>query len=202
MTSRIKVLGILTGLGCIISTLGGGASAMAGSTGSGISIKSGTITPVGDPYYEFQFDIVLGVGDTLDNGGYITVYDLPSGTGNLTSQPNSEWGATVQNIGITPTGASVTDDPNLENVTWKYNGSAITNNGDTLESLGIFTIGPSFSNPVPFTVEYAGSTDGTNSSGQGSVTVYLVPEPSSFVLLLGASGVMLLPVLKQKRQQI
>ena len=167
---------------------------------AGLSISSGKITPVGDPYYVYQFDIELGVGDTLDKGGYITIYDLPSGTGSLTSQPNSEWGSTTQDLGVTPNGASVTDNPNLENVTWTYNGQAITNNGDTPESLGIFSIGPT-TYLTPFTVEYVGTLDGTNSSGQGSVTVYLVPEPTSLALLLSAGGFILLPVLKQKRQR-
>jgi len=204
MRLRIGGLWVLAGLVCIGAFFGGGRTATAGRV-SGISISSGSITPVGDPYYDYQFNIVLGAEGTLSYGGYITVYDFPLGTGTLTSQPG-DWTETIQDIGITPSGASITDNASLENVTWKYTGlTDIVNSSANPLSLGTFSIGPTadvISPGPPITIHYASTlTNGGSVSGQGAITIYVVPEPSSLVLLLGASGIVPILVLLQRRQR-
>jgi hypothetical protein len=208
MRLRISRLSMLAGLASAATLIGGVRSAAAAAGGNnamtGISIVSGSIAPVGDPFYDYQFNIVLGVGDTLSSGGYITVYDFPTGTGSLTSQPGN-WTEMTQNVGETPGGATITDNPSLENVTWTYVGSTpITNTGSTLLSLGTFSIGPTpdvTSPGPPITIEYASAlTSGGTAAGQGVITIYSVPEPPSFVLLVCAGGIMPLVVLLQRRR--
>ena len=46
----------------------------------GIVVTSGNTQPIGDPLYNYIFDVQLNPQTTLLNGGYFTVYDLPGVT--------------------------------------------------------------------------------------------------------------------------
>jgi hypothetical protein len=194
---------IQAGLATIVLTSVCGGVATAAPVG--LTIASGTLTPVSDPQYVYTFDIQLGAGATLiQNLSYITVYDLPDippGTG--TTQPNQFWGATEQFQGITPGGFTPVppDSPTVENVTWYYNGPTFTNNSSVATDIGLFTIGPTTtltSPPPPITLTYVSSLDGVTASNSGTVTVSVVPEPSSIVLLLvGAAGIIVPALLRR-----
>ncbi len=185
MLSRIRNAGLSFGAALLAVAVVGGQPAWAGSVG--IIIKTGTSSPVGDPFYNYTFDVELAAGYTLQNGGYFTVYDLPGvGATSLTGQPSREWGASIQYLGVTPTGTpTITDSPTVENVTWQYFGSAITA-GSSAVDLGNFVVQTAvqLSTPPTPTLLYVGSLDGTNYTDQGTVIVNaVVPEPSSLVLL-------------------
>ena len=125
MALRTKGTWSLPGLAAIVAFFLAGHTAQAGSVSSikGISIVSGSTMQTGDPTYEYLFNVDLLAGSTLSSGGFFTVYDLPALTaGALTSQPSISWGSSVQLLGITPSGVTVTDDPTLYNVTWQWNG--------------------------------------------------------------------------------
>lgn len=193
MASRIRNTGLGVGAALIAVAVLGGQAAQAGTVG--IIITSGSTSPVGDPSYDYSFDVELAAGYTLQNGGYFTVYDLPGVVaGSLTGQPNLYWGSSIQLLGITPTGTpTITDSPTVENVTWQYNGTAITA-GSSAVDLGTFIVQtePLTSQPSP-TLLYVGSLGGGTYSDQGTVIVNaIVPEPTSIVLL--ASG-LLAPIL-------
>jgi hypothetical protein len=173
--------------------VGGGRDAHAG----GIVAVMATSTPVGDPLFVYTFEVDLLPQSTLFAGGFITVFDIPFlGTPILTSQPNTLWGASIQNLGITPTGTpAITDDPTVPNVTWAYNGPTIANNSTTSDlDLGNFQIGLTVeldSAPTP-TLLFVGSLGEGVFSNLGFVTVVGVPEPSSVALLL--TGIAALPL--------
>ncbi len=158
----------------------------------GIVITSGGTQKTGDPTYEYLFTVDLLAGSTLYNGGYFTIYDLPALTaGALTSQPSISWGASVQLVGNTPTGIVVTDNPNIYNVTWQWNGSSPLVAGSSDLVLGTFIVGltTELSSPPSKTVVYVGSLDGTaGTTNQGTVGINAVPEPSSVILLLIGAG--------------
>lgn len=187
----LAVVVALCGLGV------GGRNAHAGA----IIAKHGTTTTVGDPQFDYNFEIDLVAGSTLAFGGLITVYDIPSlELPILTFQPNTFWGSEVQNVGITPPGTPppgdppVTDDPNVPNVTWVYHGPAIVNNTTSDMDLGTFVVGEtvSLASPPDPRLLFVGSLDGLTLSNSGFVQVNAVPEPSSVVLLL--TGVVALPL--------
>ena len=46
---------------------------------------------IGDPTFEYLFELELLAGSTLAKGGFITIYDLPDVTSPFTIQPNFFW---------------------------------------------------------------------------------------------------------------
>ena len=146
----------------------------------GIIISTGVTQPVGDPFFEYVFDIQLLAGSTLENGGFITVYDMPLiSNSSLTQQPNAKWGSSLQLTGITPTPPldlpPITDDPNIWNVTWVWNGSPMTAPAGSNLDLGLFDIGPIDELVSPLLL-YVGSLDGVNESNRGSIQVNTSPS--------------------------
>ena len=197
MRRGIKTAWVVAGLAVLGAMIAGGREARA----KGIVISTGVTQPVGDPFYEYVFDVQLLAGSTLDNGGFITVYDLPEIDQNsLTQQPSSKWGSSLQKVGVTPSGASPVDSSSLWNVTWEWNGAALTAPTNSNLDLGLFKVGPTAQPETP-TLTYVGSLDGTTASNQGTITVSAVPEPSSVALLvLGIGSVSLIALRKARRR--
>jgi hypothetical protein len=193
MALRVKRSYVLAVVVTLCGLVGGGRDAHAG----GIVAVMATSTPVGDPLFVYTFEVDLLPQSTLLPGGFITIYDIPFlTTPALTLQPIL-WGASVQNVGTTPSGTPpITDDPAVPNVTWQYNGAApIPNNSTTSNlDLGNFQIGLTVelaSAPTP-TLLFVGSLGEGLFTNLGSVTVVGVPEPSSVALLL--TGIAALPL--------
>jgi hypothetical protein len=201
MRREFKVEWLLAGLAMIGMMLVGESEARAGSTG--IVITKGSTPSVGDPHYEYLFDIQLLPGSTLDPGGYITIYDLPEiDQFSLTGQPSASWGSSLQLLGRTPAGVTITDSPSIWNVTWQWNGAAISAPSNANLDLGNFAVGP-IDQPVSPLLLYVGSLDGTNPTTPGQIQVNAIPEPSSVILMLTAAG--LLPLyarIKRRRPAV
>jgi PEP-CTERM motif len=195
MALRVTSSCVLAVAIALCALAGGGRDAHAGA----IIAKKGTTTVVGDPQFDYVFEIDLVAGSTLSPHGFITIYDIPFlGTPVLTSQPSTQWGASVQDVGITPPGTPLTppfaDDPTIPNVTWVYNGTKIVNDTTSDIDLGTFIIGETVNlgfTPSPLLL-FVGSLDGLTFSNLGFVQVNAVPEPSSVALLL--TGVVAVPL--------
>ena len=195
MALRVKGPSVLAVAVTLCGLVGGGRDAHAG----GIVAVAATSTPVGDPTFVYTFEVDLLPQSTLSGGGFITIYDIPFlANPILTLQPNTLWGESVQNLGVTPPDSPpllIPDDPAVPNVTWQYNGPAIANDSATSNlDLGNFQIGLTVelaSAPTP-TLLYVGSLGGGLFTDQGLVTVVGVPEPSSVALLL--TGIAALPL--------
>jgi hypothetical protein len=205
MTLRMKCSWVLSGMVALSALAAPVGDAQAG----GIVAKSGMTSQIGDPMFDYNFQIDLLPQSTLSVGGFITIYDIPSLNGPpLTSQP-SVWGESVQDTGITPAGSPplnkppLVDDPTVPNITWIYDGKTpLVNNTDKDVDLGIFTIGRTGElalAPSP-TLLFIGSLDGINFSNLGFVEVNAVPEPSSVALLLVGVSTLPLVWLRNKRR--
>ena len=157
------------------------AAATTSVGSSGIIIGTAHSTQVGDPQYEYLFQItVYATGnDQLTAGSTIMVDNLtglanpPSGTGS----PQNWFG-------------NVTGPDTVEYV---YTGPTISNT--VVYSLGQFYVGPTdlppnSSPPTPL-ITYTGVLDGVTNTGNIQVT-YVVPEPSSAILLGAGIGALTL----------
>ena len=191
MIRGIKRYWFLAGLVMLVASSVGGRQARA----KGIVITSGKTEQIGDPLYDYIFNVELNPGTTLLNGGYFTVYDIPGVVATSdTGAPNSYWGYSLQATGITPPlfqpPLTPPIDGSLENVTWVYRGPSITNNSPTQDlELGTFRVATiELSAPPTPTLIYVGTLDGTTATTEGTVTVNSVPEPSSLILLLIGAG--------------
>lgn len=101
MRRRVNRAWITAALALIGAIIAGEREVQAAPVG--IIIKTGVTQPVGDPFFEYVFDIQLLAGSTLENGGFITVYDMPLiSDSSLTQQPNAKWGSSLQLTGVTP----------------------------------------------------------------------------------------------------
>jgi hypothetical protein len=197
MASRVKSSCALAVVVALCGLSAGGRGAHAGA----IIAKKGTTSTVGDPQFVYDFEIDLTAGSTLSNQGFITIYDIPNLETKLTSQPTI-WGASVQDFGKTPLNTPPIIDTPIPNVTWVYNGTAITNNTTSDMDLGTFTIGVTFpldTPPSPLLL-FVGSLDGSTFSNLGFVQVNAIPEPSSVALLLTGVSALLLFWLRGKTQ--
>lgn len=185
---RFNLRAVVTAVLAVAAVASACGEALAGSVG--ITIPTVKTQPVGDPQYEYAISVDLLAGSTLENGGYFTIYDFPEiASRPLTLAPNTRWGASAQYQGITPSGVSPTDSPSLWNVTFVWNGSAVTAPANQELSLGTFYVGTTITlnSPPTGTLTYVGSLDGIHASNLGTVTINAVPEPSSVISL--AAGV-------------
>jgi hypothetical protein len=181
---------------------------------SAIIVTLDSITPF-QTYFDYQYSITATDTDLLrgsnsSDPAYITLYDIP---GLITLESWPDWHASG---GQTPFGVTPTDDPNLQNATFYYDGAAtIAGPAAPLvvgivrssygaaalgtyawEDLGVDPLFPESRIPqsglgyvgIPsVTGGDTGTIGGDGSSGGGATQV---PEPSALLLL--GSGIALL----------
>jgi hypothetical protein len=153
------------------------------------------VTPSGgNTVWTYSIDITSQ--QMVTAGDFFTIYDFGpfiAGTGN---QP-SGWTLTSSLLGVTPAHVAPTDDANILNLTWTYNGPTIPTS--TLAPFEV-TLTGAMPSPVPFRNSHfaaeATSIDPPHSKldniGQISVPVLgpTVPEASTLSLLVSASSLM------------
>jgi hypothetical protein len=145
----------------------------------------------GGDLYRFRYSVQLNAGSTLNPGDYFTVYDF---AGLIAGSPVAPQGWTVQlgMTGQTPPGATPLDDPNIENVTFAYRGSAPVIANNKALQLGSFSMASFYGGTglTSFTSEVQRSSDqGTESDSSVVVGPIIVerhqsPEPGSGLLLV------------------
>ncbi|HLV81343.1 MAG TPA: hypothetical protein VKT32_13745 [Chthonomonadaceae bacterium] len=83
------------------------------------SVTTSTINPAD---YTFTYETDVTNTETVQTGDFFTLYDF-NGYVSGTAFAPSGWTLSVQNTGITPTGVTPVDDPNIVNLTWTYSGA-------------------------------------------------------------------------------
>lgn len=124
-------------------------------------------------------------------GTGFTIYDIPDLVSASVSAPN--WGVAVQNVGITPSLLSPTDNPAIPNVTFIYTGPVVHGNGSTVVFGGFQIISADNGININGTFTSQATKDvglniGTTDQTLGIVTIPApgtppAPEPVSLVLL-------------------
>jgi hypothetical protein len=108
-----------------VRTLAAAAVALgvAQSATAGLLPTSVTVTPDA-ANYRWTYAIVLPTDMKLQSGNYFTIYDFDGYVAGGESQPDG-WSFSAVKAGPTPDRLKPTDDPELYNLTWKYNGPTI-----------------------------------------------------------------------------
>jgi hypothetical protein len=212
---------MVAGIAAVLAIVAGARDAHAG-----VSLSNGTITQVNgggnqtDPYYIYEFQAVLGAGQSIDAyppvtdpvtsftiGNFVS-FATPDPTGNPPIEPFTFSGPGTYSFIATPSGSEVT---------WTYFGASVTAPQSSSLVLGTFEIiSQNYTNPLPassFTpLSYTASLDGaTASNGSLSLTqigfpLAAAPEPSSLIaplmVLLGLPVVGVVKRWRQRRERV
>ena len=159
--------------------------------GSAALIARGDIIPTLDsvtgssPNFTWNYTANVTVDQTVNAGDFFTIYDFSSIMPTTHSEPTG-WTFSTSLLGPTPANVSPTDNPNLWNLTWTYNGaSPITGSA----ALGMFSAVTNTDQlkTGQFTAQWtrtSGPEAGSKVNNIGNVTVP-VPESSSLLPIIG-----------------
>jgi hypothetical protein len=162
--------------------------------GSGILIARGDIIPTLDsitgssPSFTWNYAANVTVNQTINAGDFFTIYDFGTIAPGSNTQPTG-WTFSQALVGPTAALTTPTDNPNILNLTWTYNGAApIVGSA----ALGIFSVVTSTNQlkTGQFTAQgtrSSGPDAGTKISNIGSVSVP-VPESSSLLPIIAVCG--------------
>ena len=136
------------------------------------------------PNFTWNYSANVTVDQTVNTGDFFTIYDFGSIALGSNTQPTG-WTFSQALIGPTAALTSPTDNPNILNLTWTYNGTTPINGS---AALGIFSVITSTDQlkDGQFTAQAtrnSGPNAGTKVSNIGNVSVP-VPEPSTLFPIL------------------
>lgn len=175
------------------------ALASTAATANVIPLLTADPTDNGNGTYTFTYSAGLAADQAIRPNDFFTLYDV-QGFVSVASLPTG-WRVFTQNLGQTPGQVTPNDDPNILNVTFRYNGKGInypkTGQGVATE-LGTFTIistlgGVVLDDFASQGTKNAGIGKGTKVANIGSVGVpgpvsTAVPEPTIWGLMLAGFG--------------
>ncbi len=153
-----------------------------------------SISPSGSNF-TWNYSANVTLDETINPGDFFTIYDFGSIVPASNLQP-SGWTFSTSLLGVTPALVLPTDNPNILNLTWTYNGTTpITGSA----ALGIFSVVTSTDQLKvgQFTAEAtrnSGPNAGTKVDNIGTVSVP-VPEMSALLPILSVCGAGLLSLL-------
>ena len=174
--------------------------------GSGILIAHGDIIPTlssvtgSSPNFTWNYAANVTVDQTISPGDFFTIYDFGTIAPGSNTQPTG-WTFSQSLVGPTAALTSPTDNPNILNLTWTYNGTApIVGSA----ALGMFSVVTSTDQlkTGQFTAQAtrsSGPDAGTKISNIGSVSVP-VPESSALLPIIGVCAAALLSTLRRRQQ--
>jgi hypothetical protein len=160
----------------------------------------------GRSFYRFSYSIQLTSGSTLRPGDYFTIYDFQGLMTDSAVAPNG-WTMTAGMRGQTPPGAIAADDPNIENVTFTYGGTAsITANNRSVQ-LGEFSMESYYPGiaMTSFAAEAHRSSDNGLESGSSFIDGPSIverlnsPEPRTGLLMMLGMSTVLCRKLRRRR---
>lgn len=157
----------------VVAVLGSAPAARAGLIPVDVSINQNV-----SGNYTYTYAIVLPTGSVLQPGDYFTIYNfagLVSGSATASGNFNSSnWTFSTSLVGPTPSGVLPTDNPNIPNLTWTYNGPVIQGAQTGLGNFSAVSIYPNT------TQSWLAALTGTNYGGADSnITPTNVPVPTA-----------------------
>jgi hypothetical protein len=119
----------------IMGLLGAGLVAMAVNAPARAGLQPVSVTVQPDSgNFRWTYAVNLPSGMKLQSGDYFTIYDFKGYVANsggvLSPYPDdsaaANWTFSTSKVGPTPNLLNPLDDPNIENLTWKYTGPTLT----------------------------------------------------------------------------
>jgi PEP-CTERM motif len=159
-----------------------------------IPYETSISTPVSG-VYTWNYSVSVASDETLTTSGavthsnppgsFFTIYDIGGYVAGSVVAPTG-WSVSVQLLGITPSGANVTDGASLENVTWTYTGSNVA--GPTVISGFSFKSTDGNIAAGQFSAQSMNNVTGGVDDQEGPVNVPdpPAPEPASIGLMGGS----------------
>ena len=160
----------------------------AGAARADIIPSISTVTANGSNF-TWSYDAQLTNDETLQSGNFFTIYDFAGYVPGTNFQP-SGWVFSSANVGKTPSRVSPTDNPNIPNLTWTYNGSTI---GPGPIDLGFFgadskyntqTLGMFAAEAIKYAPGRPGNGKPVDNVGSEAVPASAIPETNSLTLLI------------------
>jgi hypothetical protein len=159
--------------------------------GSGMLIVRGDIIPTlssvtgSSPNFTWNYSANVTVNQTVNTGDFFTIYDFGSIAPGSNTQPTG-WTFSQSLLGPTAALTSPTDNPNILNLTWTYNGTAPIVGSAALGMFSVITSTDQLKTGQ-FTAQAtlnSGPNAGTKISNVGTVSVP-VPESSALMPIIG-----------------
>ena len=193
--TRPRLLTILAALG--------GFVLQSGTATAGLLPTGWSVTPEAGNF-RWAYAIVMPTDSQLKAGDYFTIYDFAGYVQDSSVTPSADWSFSVQNVGPTPPLVLPTDDPNIPNLSWVYNGPTM-NVGQV--GLGNFMATSMYETAIEshFTARTHRASDGKVDTNITTTEVPVpsdsgsnVPEPTT--LVLAALGLPLLGLARLRRK--
>jgi hypothetical protein len=174
--------------------------------GSGILIARGDIIPTlssvtgSSPNFTWNYAANVTVDQTINTGDFFTIYDFGTIAPGSNMQPTG-WTFSQALLGPTAPLTSPTDNPNILNLTWTYNGTAAIAGSAALGMFSVITSTDQLK-AGQFTAEAtrtSGPNAGTKISNVGTVSVP-VPESSALLPIIGVCAAALLSTLRRRQR--
>jgi hypothetical protein len=148
------------------------------------------VTQVGSGQWRYTWSVQVSNSQQVNFNDFFTLYDVAGYVSGSALAP-TDWVASVQNTGITPTGVTPIDSATVPNVTFTWCGP---NSLIGPQILGNFSIVSIYPNPVIGSRNFAGrgtqqNTGLPNANLTNVATPSATPEPGSVILMgLGLCG--------------
>jgi hypothetical protein len=201
MTRGTSFARLMVAAAAVVGLAGGSAQAGLLPTSVNVFPEAGN--------YRWQYAIVLPTDMKLQTGNYFTIYDFAGLVEGSVIGPDANWAVTVQNTGAIPPLLKPTDDPNIPNLVFRYNGPTIPAGQLGLGNfMATSVFGKETTKEVSFTAETNRTSDGlrdsnitTTDAPSGTQTPPPpgVPEPAT--LLLAGLGLPLLGLARLRRKK-
>jgi hypothetical protein len=159
------------------------------------------ITAAANGGFTWDYSASVTQGETVTNGSTFTIYDFGNFNQSSNLQP-AGWTFSFSLTTTPPAGLTVTDNPNLANLTWTYTGATPINGAQALGDFSVIAA-TNLARDGEFAALATSTSQGSPDVNKNNIAVP-VPEASTLLPLLGVCGASIaanIPSLLRRRKK-